>query len=70
VIDRRVVTRAPFLGWRDVDLGAALHEALGLPIVVENDIVALVEAEHWFGEGRGIDDFAVVTIGAAWATDS
>jgi predicted NBD/HSP70 family sugar kinase len=64
VLNRSVVTRAPFLGWRDVDLGAALHDAVGLPIVVENDVVALVEAEHWFGEGRGIDDFAVVTTGA------
>jgi predicted NBD/HSP70 family sugar kinase len=64
VMDQSVVTRAPFLGWRDVDLGAALSDAVGLPIVVENDVVALVEAEHWFGEGRGIDDFAVVTTGA------
>jgi predicted NBD/HSP70 family sugar kinase len=59
-----VVARAPFLGWRDVDLGALLGERLGLPVVVENDVVALVEAEHWFGLGRGVDDFAVVTIGA------
>jgi predicted NBD/HSP70 family sugar kinase len=59
-----VVARAPFLGWRDVDLGVLLGERLGLPVVVENDVVALVEAEHWFGLGRGVDDFAVVTIGA------
>ena len=36
----------------------------GLPVVVENDVVALTEAERWFGLGRGIDDFAVVTTGA------
>ena len=59
-----VVARAPFLGWRDVELGALLGERLGLPVVVENDVVALVEAEHWFGLGRGVDDFAAVTIGA------
>jgi len=52
-----VVARAPYLG-------ALLGERLGLPVVVENDVVALVEAEHWFGLGRGVDDFAVVTIGA------
>lgn len=59
-----VVLRAPFLGWRDVPLGAALAEAMHLPVVVENDVVALTVAEHWFGLGRGLDDFAVLTIGA------
>lgn len=59
-----VVVRAPFLGWRDVDLGGLLEERLDLPVVVANDVVALTEAEHWFGLGRGRDDFAVITIGA------
>lgn len=64
VRDSRVVTRAPFLGWRDIDLGASLDARLGLPVVVANDVVALTEAEHWFGLGRGLDDFAVITVGA------
>lgn len=64
VTDRRFVIRAPFLGWRDVDLGRELERRLGLPTVVENDIVALTEAQHWFGAGRGLTDFAVITIGA------
>ncbi|NQX12964.1 ROK family transcriptional regulator [Microbacteriaceae bacterium VKM Ac-2855] len=59
-----VVLRAPFLGWRDVPLGAALAASSGLPVIVENDVVALTVAEHWFGLGRGVDDFAVLTIGA------
>ena len=64
VMNRRFVIRAPFLGWRDVDLGRELEFRLGLPTVVENDIVALTEAHHWFGAGRGLTDFAVITIGA------
>jgi predicted NBD/HSP70 family sugar kinase len=64
VTGQQVVLRAPFLEWREVDLGGMLSERLGLPVVVENDVVALTEAERWFGLGRGIDDFAVVTIGA------
>ena len=64
VIGSSVVARAPFLDWRAVDLGALLAERLGLPVVIENDVVALVEAEHWFGLGRGVDNFAVVTTGA------
>lgn len=60
----RLVARAPFLGWRNVDLGGALERKLGLAVVVANDVVALTEAEHWFGLGRGLDNFAVITTGA------
>ncbi len=35
-----------------------------MPVVVENDVAALVEAETWFGAGRGLDRFVVLTIGA------
>lgn len=64
VTDSRVVARAPFLGWRDVDLGGMLSTDLGLPVTVENDVVALAAAEHWFGVARGIENFALITIGA------
>jgi len=60
----RWVERAPFLGWKGVDLGGMLHAALGVPVVVENDVVALTAAEHWFGIAKGIENFAVLTIGA------
>ena len=59
-----VVRRAPFLDWTDVPLGPMLAHATGLPTVIENDVVALTEAEHWFGSGRGLDRFAVLTVGA------
>lgn len=58
------ISRAPFLGWRDVDLAGPLSEALGLPVALENDVVALTAAEHWFGRGRGLTGFAVLTMGA------
>lgn len=64
VLESGLVQRAPFLGWRDVDLAAAVRDAVGLPVVVENDVVALTAAEHWFGAGRGLTDFAVLTVGA------
>lgn len=60
----RVVTRAPFLGWRDVHLATALEKALGVPVFVENDVAGLAAAEQWFGAGRGTSTFAVLTIGA------
>ncbi|MFI5822092.1 ROK family protein [Streptomyces rishiriensis] len=64
VRDRAVVADSPFLGWRDVPLAALVEERTGLPVVVENDVAALVEAETWFGAGRGLDRFVVLTIGA------
>ncbi|MGW1002608.1 ROK family protein [Streptomyces sp. NPDC002520] len=64
VRERAVVADSPFLGWRDVPLAELVQERTGLPVVVENDVAALVEAETWFGTGRGLDRFAVLTIGA------
>lgn len=64
VDERGRVIRAPFLGWTDVDLGAAVAAATALAVTIENDVVALVEAERWFGVGRGRDGFALITIGA------
>jgi predicted NBD/HSP70 family sugar kinase len=64
VTESRVVERAPFLGWRNVDLGGLVSSALGLPVTVENDVVALTAAEHWFGVAKELENFAVITVGA------
>ncbi|MGC9496030.1 ROK family transcriptional regulator [Streptomyces sp. WG7] len=61
---RAVVGESPFLGWRGVPLAGLVEERTGLPVVVENDTAAFVEAETWFGAGRGLDRFVVLTIGA------
>ncbi|WP_328875827.1 ROK family transcriptional regulator [Streptomyces sp. NBC_00287] len=61
---RTTVAESPFLNWRDVPLAALVEERAGLPVVVENDVAALTEAETWFGSGRGLDRFVVLTIGA------
>ncbi|MDV9173241.1 ROK family transcriptional regulator [Streptomyces sp. W16] len=64
VQDRAVVRESPFLHWNNVPLAELVEERTGLPVVVENDVAALVEAETWFGAGRGLDRFVVLTIGA------
>ncbi|WP_329377765.1 ROK family transcriptional regulator [Streptomyces sp. NBC_01716] len=65
VADHATVTQAPFLEWEDeVPLGALLFDALGVPTAVDNDLLALTRAEHWFGAARGHDRFAVLTVGA------
>ena len=64
VRDCALVVRAPFLDWEDVPLGVMLAERTGLPTVIENDVLAFTESEHWFGAGRGLERFAVLTLGA------
>ena len=64
VDDHTMVTSAPFLGWSNFPLGSMLESLTGIPTVVENDVIAFTELEHWFGAGRGLDRFAVVTLGA------
>lgn len=64
VSDHAVVASAPFLEWTEAPLGPMLEAATGIPTVIENDVVAFTEAEHWFGAGRGLERFAVLTLGA------
>ncbi|MEU1404601.1 ROK family transcriptional regulator [Streptomyces sp. NPDC005728] len=59
-----VVRYSPFLEWRDVPLAELAASACGLPAIVDNDVRALTVAEQWFGAGAGLNDFAVVTVGA------
>jgi predicted NBD/HSP70 family sugar kinase len=61
--DRKHVIDARFLGWTDLDLAGKVAEATGIPTLIDNDLVAFTEYEHWFGEGREDDRFAVLTLG-------
>ncbi len=53
---------SPLLAERDVALKQELEERLRLPVHVDNDSNMLTLAELWFGAGRAMSDFAVVTI--------
>lgn len=64
VVRDGVVTQAAFLEWADVPLARELTARTGVPVTVENDIVALAEAERWFGPGRDLAGFAIITVGA------
>lgn len=65
VIDRNrgVVRHATYTEWESVPLGELLHAGIGLPVVVDNDVNALVAAEQWFGAGRDAADFIAVSLG-------
>ncbi len=47
---------------RSVPLAAAAGARLGLPVTIDNDANLVALAELWFGAGRALSDFAVVTI--------
>ncbi len=53
---------SPILTQREVPLQSILTAHLGLPVFVDNDANLVTLAELWFGAGRGLSDFAVVTI--------
>lgn len=59
-----VLRYSPILGWSDVPFAELLEQQTGLASIIENDVDALAIAEQWFGAGRGVESFAVVTVGA------
>lgn len=61
--DRARVLFAPHLAWRNEPLLDTVVEALGLPVVVENDANAAAWAEYRFGAGRGETHLVCVTLG-------
>ncbi|HLQ19187.1 MAG TPA: ROK family protein, partial [Tabrizicola sp.] len=47
---------------RNIPIAAAASSRLDLPVYVDNDANLVALAELWFGAGRSLSDFAVVTI--------
>jgi predicted NBD/HSP70 family sugar kinase len=50
-------------GWSDVPMAEILRDALGAPVVVENDVNLAVLGERWRGAARGHETCAFITIG-------
>ena len=65
VVDRNraLVRHATYFGWRDLSFGELLESRLKLPVVVDNDVNALAAAEQWFGAGRNVANFLVISLG-------
>jgi len=57
------VVTAPTLGWSEARVGDVLRAALGVPVLVENDVNTLAVAEALYGAGREHSTYVVVTIG-------
>ncbi|MES2667749.1 MAG: ROK family protein [Pseudomonadota bacterium] len=57
-----VVLWSSVLTERGVPLAAVVGARVGLPVTIDNDANLVAMAELWFGAGRALSDFAVVTI--------
>jgi predicted NBD/HSP70 family sugar kinase len=53
---------SPFVEGEESPLGHEASARLGVPVVIDNDANLVALAELWFGSGRRMPDFAVVTI--------
>jgi fructokinase len=50
-------------GWSGTDVAPRLRERLGVPVAFETDVNGAAMAEMQWGAGRGMRDFAYVTVG-------
>ena len=57
-----VARQSPIFSDRDVAFGPQLTERLGVPATIDCDVNLCALAEHWFGQGRGLNDFLVVSV--------
>ena len=61
--DRRKLLFAPNIAWRDHPLAERLEALIQRPVVIENDANAAAWAEYRFGNGRGVSDMVMLTLG-------
>jgi predicted NBD/HSP70 family sugar kinase len=57
-----VCRASPLFSERDLRLGHDLEKRLQVPTSVDSDVNLVTMAEHWFGDGRDLSDFLVVSI--------
>ena len=60
--DTGIVAWSPLLKGTDVPLGSVFSNHFGTPVLIDNDANVLTLAELWFGAGRALSNFVVVTI--------
>ena len=59
----RIIRAANLPGWHDVPIRDQLSDAIGLPVVFDNDGNAAAFGEFWVGAGRDVSDMVMFTLG-------
>jgi len=57
-------TAGPSVEWETFDIATALSGQVAVPFVVENDVNLAALAHAWRGDGRHVDDFFTLHLGA------
>ncbi|HBT48923.1 MAG: ROK family protein [Caldanaerobacter subterraneus] len=52
------------LNWSNVEIGNILENKFNVPVYIDNDVNAYILAELWYGHGRELNNFIVVTYGS------
>jgi len=66
--DRRSVTFAPHLAWRNAAVADRMRDRIGLPVTLEHDANAATVAEHRYGAARGAGVVCLVALGTGIGT--
>jgi len=61
--EKGVIKFAPNLGWRNIHLKKIVQSQLKKKIEIENDAKCFALGEIWKGEGMGIKNFVLLTLG-------
>ncbi|WP_251033454.1 ROK family transcriptional regulator [Bacillus sp. ISL-75] len=54
---------SPHLHLENIPLKERIEKEFNIPVIVENDVRALANAESWFGQGQGVSDFICLSVG-------
>jgi predicted NBD/HSP70 family sugar kinase/predicted transcriptional regulator len=57
-----IIRFLPNYGWEEVPFRDMLRDKINHPVFIDNSSNNLAIAEYWYGNGRGIDNFLVVTL--------
>lgn len=63
ITDARLAGPGTLPQWQDIDAAELLSEAIGEPVIVENDATAAAVGERLHGAGRAIEDFCFIYFG-------
>ena len=53
-----------YTNWKDIDLKTPVKQRTGFDVVMENDANSATLGEKWFGLGRNLDSFILITLGS------